>query len=62
MHGRGGGTNEVNRRSVLSAHRFGHAGLTQFCAGMNLPSPVTKKAYSQQLVEIELLQLTLTTL
>lgn len=53
LGGRGGGAHEVNRRSVLSSHQFGHAGLSQFCAGMNLPPPVTKKAYNDHLIQIE---------
>ena len=50
---KGGGAHEVNRRSVLSSHQFGLAGLSQFCAGMNLPPPVTKKAYNQHLIQIK---------
>ena len=53
LGGRGGEAHEVNRRSVLSSHQFGHAGLSQFCAGMNLPPPVTKKAYNDHLIQIE---------
>ena len=53
LGGKGGGAHEVNRRSVLASHQFGHAGLSQFCAGMNLPSPVTKKAYNEHLIQIE---------
>ena len=46
LGGRGGGAHEVNRRAVLASPQMGHAGLSQFCAGMNLPPPVTKKAYN----------------
>ena len=53
LGGKGGGAHEVNRRSVLSSHQFGLAGLSQFCAGMNLPPPVTKKAYNQHLIQIK---------
>ena len=51
--GKGGGSHEVNRRSVLVSHQYGHAGLSQFCGGMNLPPPVTKKAYNEHLIHIE---------
>ena len=50
---KGGGSHEVNRRVVLASHQFGYAGLTQFCAGMNFPPPVAKKAYNQHLIQIE---------
>ena len=43
---------KVNRRSVLSSHQWGIAGLTKFCAGMKLP-PVSKKAYNQHMKQIE---------
>ena len=49
----GWGANEVNRRSVQASQRFVHAGLTHFCAGMNLSPPVTKKAYNEHLIQIE---------
>ena len=32
---------------------MGHAGLTQFCAGMNFPPPVTKKAYNDHQIQIK---------
>ena len=35
------------------SHQWGGAGLTKFCAGMDLPPPVTKKAYNQHLINIE---------
>ena len=44
LGGKGDGAHEVNRRSVLSSHQWGRAGLAKFCAGMELPPPVTKKA------------------
>ena len=50
---KGGGSHEVNRRVVLASHQFGYAGLTQFCAGMNFPPPIAKKAYNQRLIQIE---------
>ena len=53
LGGRGGGAFEVNRRSVISSHQFGRVGLSNFCAGMNLPPPVTKKAYNDHLIQIE---------
>ena len=53
LGGKGGGSHEVNRRAVLSSHQFGHAGLTQFCAGMNFPPPVAKEAYNKHLIQIE---------
>jgi hypothetical protein len=53
LGGKGGGSHEVNRRSVLASHQFGQAGLAQFCGGMNLPPPVTKKAYNEHLIKIE---------
>ena len=53
LGGRGGGAQEVNRRAVLAAPQLGHAGLTQFCAGMNLPPPVTKKAYNDHQIQIK---------
>ena len=53
LGGKGGGSHEVNRRAVLASHQFGYAGLTQFCARMNFPPPVAKKAYNQHLIQIE---------
>ncbi|XP_068700909.1 uncharacterized protein [Montipora foliosa] len=53
LGGKGGGAYEVNRRSVLSSHQWGRAGLAKFCAGMELPPPVTKKAYNQNMIQIE---------
>lgn len=47
--GKGGGAHEVNRRSVLSSHQWSLAGLTKFCTGMELPPPVSKKAYNQHM-------------
>ena len=53
LGGKGGGPHEVNRRSVLSSHQWGRAGLAKFCAGMELPPPVTKKAYNQHMKQVE---------
>lgn len=53
LGGKGGGSHEVNRRAALASHQFGHAGLSQFCAGMNLPPPVAKGAYNKHLIQIE---------
>lgn len=53
LGGIGGGSLEVNRRSVLASHQWGLAGLSKFCAGMDLPPPVTKKAYNDHLINIE---------
>ena len=53
LGGKGGGPREVNRRAVLSSHQFGHAGLANFCAGMNLPPPLAKKAYNEHLKQID---------
>jgi hypothetical protein len=53
LSGKGGGSHEVNRRSVLASHQFDHAGLAQFCCGMNLPHLFTKKAYNEHLIKIE---------
>ena len=53
LGGRGGGAHEVNRRAVLASPQMGHAGLSQFCAGMNLPPPVTKKAYNDHQIQIK---------
>lgn len=44
---------EVNRRSVISSHQWGRAGLVKFFAGMELPPPVIKKAYNQHMIQIE---------
>ena len=38
---------------MLSSHQWGRAGLTKFCAGVELPPPVTKKAYNQLIKKIE---------
>ena len=38
---------------MLSSHQRGRAGLVKFCAGMELPPPVTKKAYNQRMKKIE---------
>ena len=54
LGGKGGGSHEVNRRSVLASRQWGLTGLTRFCAGMGLPPPVTKKAYNQHLTQIEM--------
>jgi hypothetical protein len=51
LGGKGGGAHDVNRRSVLAS--LGQNGLTNFCAAMNLPPPVTKKAYNEHLIQIE---------
>lgn len=53
LAGKGGGSHEVNRRSALASCQFGHAGLSQFCAVMNLPPPVAKEAYNKHLIQIE---------
>ena len=53
LGGKGGGVHEVNRRSVLSSHQWGRAGLAKFCAGMDLPPPVTKKANNQHMKKVE---------
>ena len=53
LGGKGGGAHEVNCRSVLASYQFGLARLSQFCAGMNLPPPVTKKPYNQHLIKIK---------
>ena len=55
LGGKGGGSHEVNLRSALaSCHdQLGHAGLSQFCAVMNLPPPVAKDAYNKHLIQIE---------
>ena len=47
LGGYGGGSQEVNRRAVLTSTQIGHAGLTKFCAGMNLQPPVTKTCYNE---------------
>ena len=41
---RGGGSHEVNCRAVIASYHMGHAGLSQFCAVMNLPPPVAPDA------------------
>ena len=51
--GLGGGAHEVNRRSVLASQKLGLAGLTDFCARMNLPPPVTKQSFNEHLIQIE---------
>ena len=53
LGGRGGGSHEVNRRAVMASYHFGHAGLSQFCAVMNLPPPVAPEAYNKHLIQIE---------
>ena len=53
LGGKGGGAHEVNRRAALASYQFGHSGLSQFCAGMNLPPPVAKDAYNKHLIQIE---------
>lgn len=53
LGGVGGGAHEVNRRSVLASQKLGQAGLTDFCARMNLPPPVTKKSFNELLIQIE---------
>ena len=51
--GRGGEWHGVNRRAVMSSCHFEHAGLSQFCAMMNLPPPVAPDAYNKHLIQIE---------
>ena len=53
LGGKGEGAHEVNRRSFLSSHQWGLSGLTKVCAVMDLPPPVTKKAYNEHLIQIE---------
>ena len=53
LGGIGGGSHEVNRRAVLSSYQFGHEGLKNFCAGMNLPPPLAKNTYNEHLKKIE---------
>ena len=53
LGGVGGGAHEVNRRSVLASQKLGQARLTDFCARMNLPPPVTKKSFNEHLIQIE---------
>ena len=53
LGGKGGGAHDVNRRSVLASHHMGQSGLSNFCATMNLPPPVTAKAYNEHLKQIE---------
>ena len=50
---RGKGAHEVNRRAVLASSQIGRAGLVQFCAAMNLPAPITKTSYNEQLKKIK---------
>lgn len=52
LGGVGGGAHEVNRRSVLASQKLGQAGLTDFCARMNLPPPVTNKSFNEHLIQI----------
>ena len=52
LGGKGGGAHEVNRRSIISSYNWGRAGLSRFCAGMNLPPPVSKRAYNEHLKQI----------
>ena len=47
------GSFEVNRRSVLAAQAWGQAGLSHFCGLMDLPPPVSKKAYNDHMKQIE---------
>ena len=49
LGGHGEGAHEVNRRSVIAAHHMGLASLTKFCGRMDLPPPLTSKAYNNQL-------------
>ena len=49
LRGRGRGAHEVNRRAVLAPPQMGHAGLSQFCAGMNFPPP----AYNDHQIQIK---------
>jgi hypothetical protein len=53
LGGKGGGSHEVNRRAAMALCQVGHAGLSQFCAVMNLPPPVAKEAYKKHLIQIE---------
>ena len=53
LGGRGGGSHEVNRRTVLASGKLGHAGLSQFCGVINLPPPMAKEAYQNHLIQIE---------
>ena len=43
----------MNMRYMLSSYQWGRAGLAKFCASMELPPPVTKKAYNQNMKQIE---------
>ena len=36
-----------------SSHQWGCAGLAKFCAGMDLPPPVTEKAYNHHMKKIQ---------
>ena len=38
---------------MLASQKLGQAGLTDFCARMNLPPPVTKKSFNEHLIQIE---------
>ena len=38
---------DVNVRSVHCSQTIGHAGLSKFCAGMDLPPPVNKSVYNR---------------
>ena len=53
LGGKGGRSHEVNRRAALASGQLGHAGLSQFCAVMNLQPPVAKEAYKKHIVQIE---------
>ncbi len=53
LGGKGGGSHEVNWRAALASGQLGHAGLSQFCAVMNLQPPVAKEAYKKHIVQIE---------
>ena len=44
---------EVNRRSVLATIGYGLTGLENFCALMNLPEPIAKRAYNNSMKTIE---------
>ena len=38
---------------MLASQKLGQAGLTDFCARMNLPPPATKKSFNEHLIQIE---------
>ena len=38
---------------MLASQKLGQARLTDFCARMNLPPPVTKKSFNEHLIQIE---------